>query len=142
MKKMTKKKKLFRKVTALAAVIALGASLAGCGSSGEETTQRYSWPLATASPEDTVTQIFAEKFAEEISELSDGRMKFRFTQTQRLAATAICSKRVPMVIFRLSYRIRRRRFPLWVILPCSICRVYLIRSMNAVSRLMIRSFTI
>ena len=75
MKKMTKKKKLFRKVTALAAVIALGASLAGCGSSGEETTQRYSWPLATASPEDTVTQIFAEKFAEEISELSDGRMK-------------------------------------------------------------------
>ena len=29
MKKMTKKKKLFRKVTALAAVIALGASLAG-----------------------------------------------------------------------------------------------------------------
>ena len=68
MKKMTKKKKLFRKVTALAAVIALGASLAGCGSSGEETTQRYSWPLATASPEDTVTQIFAEKFAEEISE--------------------------------------------------------------------------
>ena len=34
MKKMTKKKKLFRKVTALAAVIALGASLAGCGSSG------------------------------------------------------------------------------------------------------------
>lgn len=49
MKKMTKKKKLFRKVTALAAVVALGASLAGCGSSGEETTQRYSWPLATAS---------------------------------------------------------------------------------------------
>ena len=77
MKKMTKKKKLFRKVTALAAVIALGASLAGCGSSGEETTQRYSWPLATASPEDTVTQIFAEKFAEEISELSDGRMKIQ-----------------------------------------------------------------
>ena len=77
MKKMTKKKKLFRKVTALAAVIALGTSLAGCGSSGEETTQRYSWPLATASPEDTVTQIFAEKFAEEISELSDGRMKIQ-----------------------------------------------------------------
>lgn len=42
MKKMTKKKKLFRKVTALAAVIALGASLAGCGSSDGETTQRYS----------------------------------------------------------------------------------------------------
>ena len=77
MKKMTKKKKLFRTATVLAAVVALGASLAGCGSSGEETTQRYSWPLATASPEDTVTQIFAEKFAEEISELSDGRMKIQ-----------------------------------------------------------------
>ncbi len=35
--------------------------------------QRYSWPLATASPEDTVTQIFAEKFAEEVSDLSDGK---------------------------------------------------------------------
>ena len=84
MKKMTKKKKLFRKVTALAAVIALGTSLAGCGSSGEETTQRYSWPLATASPEDTVTQIFAEKFAEEISELSDGRMKIQVSANSTL----------------------------------------------------------
>ena len=77
MKKMTKKKKLFRTATVLAVVVALGASLAGCGSSEGETTQRYSWPLATASPEDTVTQIFAEKFAEEISELSDGRMKIQ-----------------------------------------------------------------
>ena len=77
MKKMTKNKKLFRTATVLAAVVALGASLAGCGSSDGETTQRYSWPLATASPEDTVTQIFAEKFAEEISELSDGKMKIQ-----------------------------------------------------------------
>ena len=37
MKKMIKKKKLFRTATVLAAVIALGASLAGCVSSGEET---------------------------------------------------------------------------------------------------------
>lgn len=49
MKKMTKKKKLFRTATVLATVVALGASLAGCGSSDGETTQRYSWPLATAS---------------------------------------------------------------------------------------------
>lgn len=56
----------------------LGAALllTGCSSSGES-TQRYSWPLATASPEDTVTQIFAEKFAEEVSSLSDGRMKIQ-----------------------------------------------------------------
>lgn len=47
----------------------------GCGSNDEE--QRYSWPLATASPEDTVTQIFAEKFAEEIYRLSEGKMKIQ-----------------------------------------------------------------
>ena len=77
MKKMTKNKKLFRTAMVLAAVVALGASLAGCGSSEGETTQRYSWPLATASPEDTVTQIFAEKFAEEVSDLSNGKMKIQ-----------------------------------------------------------------
>ena len=50
--------------------------LTGCSSSSDG-TQRYSWPLATASPEDTITQIFAEKFAEEVSALSDGRMKIQ-----------------------------------------------------------------
>lgn len=45
--------------------------LNGCAS--EE--QRYAWPLATASPEDTVTQLFAVKFAEEVDRLSEGRMK-------------------------------------------------------------------
>lgn len=47
----------------------------GCGSNDEE--QRYSWPLVTASPEDTVTQIFAEKFAEETYRLSEGKMKIQ-----------------------------------------------------------------
>lgn len=45
----------------------------GCSSSDEG--QRYAWPLATASPEDTVTQLFALKFAEEVDRLSAGRMK-------------------------------------------------------------------
>ena len=44
-------------------------------SSKEE--QRYSWPLATASPEDTVTQLFAEKFAEEVHDLSNGAMRIQ-----------------------------------------------------------------
>ena len=48
---------------------------AGCGSSSGE--QRYAWPLATASPEDTVTQIFSVKFAEEVHDRSDGRMKIQ-----------------------------------------------------------------
>lgn len=52
--------------------------LSSCGSSDtESSSQRYSWPLATASPEDTVTQLFAEKFAEEVADLSDGRMKIQ-----------------------------------------------------------------
>lgn len=50
--------------------------LGGCGRS-EDGVQRYAWPLATASPEDTVTQIFSEKFAEEVSDLSGGRMKIQ-----------------------------------------------------------------
>jgi len=46
-----------------------------CGKDDGE--QRYAYPLATASPEDTVTQIYAEKFAEEVNRLSDGRIKIQ-----------------------------------------------------------------
>lgn len=49
--------------------------------SGTETAQervmRYAWPLATASPEDTVTQIFSETFANEVARLSDGKLKIQ-----------------------------------------------------------------
>lgn len=48
--------------------------LAGCAA---DTRQRYAYPLATASPEDTVTQIYAEKFAEEVDTLSGGRIKIQ-----------------------------------------------------------------
>ncbi len=48
--------------------------LAGCAA---DTGQRYAYPLATASPEDTVTQIYAEKFAEEVDVLSGGRIKIQ-----------------------------------------------------------------
>ena len=43
--------------------------LYGCGK--DDDVQRYAWALATASPEDTVTQLFAEKVAEEVDRLSD-----------------------------------------------------------------------
>ena len=59
----------------LTAVLAASVMLTGCGS--EDGEQRYAYPLATASPEDTVTQIYAEKFAEEVSRLSDGRIKIQ-----------------------------------------------------------------
>lgn len=45
--------------------------------SGQESEQRYAYPLATGSPEDTVTQIYAETFAQEVSRLSDGRIKIQ-----------------------------------------------------------------
>lgn len=58
----------------MALALALGcmALLSGCGEEGE---QEYPWVLATASPEDTVTGLFAERFAEEVSNLSDGKLR-------------------------------------------------------------------
>ena len=53
-------------------------SLLFCGCTQKESdVQRYAWPLATASPEDTVTQIFAKKFADEVDRLSDGKMQIQ-----------------------------------------------------------------
>lgn len=62
---------------AACAVCLLLAGLTGCEGTGSAGEQRYAWPLATASPEDTVTQIYAEKFAEEVLRLSGGRMKIQ-----------------------------------------------------------------
>ncbi len=45
-----------------------------CFTGCQEKGQTYAWVLATASPEDTVTQIYAEKFAEEVNRLSDGEL--------------------------------------------------------------------
>lgn len=71
-------KQTIRRVLSAALVLTLIISMslitAGCSSDGE---QRYAYPLATASPEDTVTQIYAEKFADEVSRLSDGRIKIQ-----------------------------------------------------------------
>lgn len=59
--------------SAAVALSAAGVLLAGCGNTNE--TQTYAWALGTSSPEDTVTQLYGEKFAEEVDRLSDGRMK-------------------------------------------------------------------
>lgn len=65
-------------------ILSLTAGLAACGGSTGEGSQaaskdagvqRYAWPLGSSSPEDTVTQIYAEKFADEVERLSDGKMK-------------------------------------------------------------------
>lgn len=64
-----------KKILTLITTVALLASmllLGGCGNGNE---QEYAWVLATASPEDTVTQLYAEKFAEEVERLSNGEMR-------------------------------------------------------------------
>ncbi len=58
--------------TMIMLAVLLIAILCGCGS---EATQTYAWVLGTASPEDTVTQIYAETFASEVERLSNGTMR-------------------------------------------------------------------
>ena len=66
-----------KKIISMLITAALICMTTGCGKGSEGEAQRYAWPLGTSSPEDTVTQIYAEKFAEEVSLLSDGRMKIQ-----------------------------------------------------------------
>ena len=73
-----------KKIILLAALFLTGISgvMAACGKTPEDDRtqkeariQYYAWPLGSSSPEDTVTQLYAEKFAEEVEHLSDGKMK-------------------------------------------------------------------
>lgn len=69
-------KKIIKRSAALllAAVVVFG--MTGCKKKqGKDEVQRYAWPLGTSSPEDTVTQLYAEKFAKEVKRLSNGKMK-------------------------------------------------------------------
>lgn len=76
--KKTAKKHIFSRAACILFSVTLALTsvlLYGCKQ--EEKVQRYAWPLATASPEDTVTQLFAEKFAEEVDRLSNGSMQIQ-----------------------------------------------------------------
>lgn len=69
-----------RKAAAVVMILSLTAGLTACSGSNStvnssDDVQRYAWPLGSSSPEDTVTQIYAEKFADEVDRLSDGKMK-------------------------------------------------------------------
>lgn len=74
MKRMTvlKKSKIFSMALCACLLLSGAALLTGCEDSGG---QEYAWVLATASPEDTVTGLYAEEFAKQVGELSDGKMK-------------------------------------------------------------------
>lgn len=72
-------KKFGLRVVLLLGIVGL---LTACGRTGAEggkdaDVQRYAWPLATASPEDTVTQLYAEAFVDEVTRLSDGKVKIQ-----------------------------------------------------------------
>lgn len=72
---MMKKSKRLASVLLSLALVGASAVMSGCGvENGEQT---YAWVLATASPEDTVTGLFAKKFAEEVETLSDGELKIQ-----------------------------------------------------------------
>ena len=70
-----KNQKHLRLAVIFISILMMGMMMTACGKNSGE--QRYSYPLATASPEDTVTQIYAEKFAEEVDRLSGGSIKIQ-----------------------------------------------------------------
>ena len=70
-----KKQKHLRIAAVIISILMVGMMMTACGKNDGE--QRYAYPLATASPEDTVTQIYAEKFAEEVDRLSNGSIKIQ-----------------------------------------------------------------
>ena len=82
-RKSYSKYRLWRRAATVMMILSLTAGIAACGLAGEGSqaaakdagVQRYAWPLGSSSPEDTVTQIYAEKFADEVDRLSDGKMK-------------------------------------------------------------------
>ena len=70
-----RKHRHIRLAAIIISVLIAGMMMTACGKNDGE--QRYAYPLATASPEDTVTQIYAEKFAEEVDRLSGGSIKIQ-----------------------------------------------------------------
>lgn len=69
-------RKIIKRSAALLLAVVVVFGMTGCKKKqGKDEVQRYAWPLGTSSPEDTVTQLYAEKFAQEVKRLSDGKMK-------------------------------------------------------------------
>ena len=86
---MKRKQKWMKRITALFCTAILTVSLTGClygnGSAGGG-DREYAWVLATASPADTVTGLFAEKFAEEVNTRSGGDMEIQVYHNSTLGS--------------------------------------------------------
>lgn len=81
----------------------LAAGCAGQQAAAGQEEQRYAWPLATASPEDTVTQIYAEAFSRETARLSGGKMKIQVYPNSVLGGDrelleSCCDGDIPFVV--------------------------------------------
>lgn len=68
-------KRIIKAAAAALTLSMLAGVLTGCENA--ESGQTYAWVLGTASPEDTVTGLYAEKFAEEVERLSGGELKIQ-----------------------------------------------------------------
>lgn len=73
-----------KKIISFICIIAL--TLTGCAKETDlaKQSQIHAWVLATASPADTVTSIYAMKFAEEVERLSNGEMKIKVYENSTL----------------------------------------------------------
>jgi len=63
-----------KKIVSLGLIVSTLIGMTGCQQASSDEVQTYAWALGTSSPEDTVTQVYAEKFVEEVERLSDGKM--------------------------------------------------------------------
>ena len=77
-------KRTHRNWTARILTVCIAVTFMAFGAGCSESEQTYAWILATASPEDTVTQLYAEKFAEEVYRLSDGEMEIEIYSNSSL----------------------------------------------------------
>ena len=116
--------KKFRKFTVAVLCIISAFVLGGCGKKSSDEVQRYAWPLGTSSPEDTVTQLYSQKFADEVNRLSKGKMKIEVYPNSTLGGDRelleSCSDGdIPFVVQSLIFqvpllRLKRQELP-WTI---------------------------
>lgn len=91
---------MIKRIIAYIMITASVFMLTGCTS---KDPNRHTWILATASPEDTVTQLYAEKFAEEVNRLSDGELNIEIYANSSLGGdtelleSAMCGD-IPFVV--------------------------------------------
>lgn len=66
-------KQIHKKLIALSLLLAL----TGCGGDENAEEQKYPYALCTSSTEDTVTHLYAQHFVDEVTRLSEGRIKIQ-----------------------------------------------------------------